>query len=142
MNRRSFLTRLATVATVALVDPERLLWTPGQTTHVLPPARGWRPGDGSLFNPRVNLARQFREGILSRELGFEWYGPPIDVSAWAKAMADRVDAEAYELAYAANVAFYRGDQWPSRYRGVFEMQRRYNAMRSAELDRLIVTRTG
>lgn len=43
MNRRHFLSLFATAAAVAVVDPERLLWTPGARTHILPPADGWVP---------------------------------------------------------------------------------------------------
>src|SRR5437763_1629393 len=42
MNRRFFLKVLGLGAAVAAVDPEQLLWTPGQRTHILPPADGWR----------------------------------------------------------------------------------------------------
>jgi hypothetical protein len=44
MNRRSFLAAAVATAVTLAVDPERLLWTPGQRTHILPPRGGWRRG--------------------------------------------------------------------------------------------------
>lgn len=64
MNRRGFLKLLTAGAAGLLVgeDLERALWTPGATTHVLPPASGWRPGPPfNLFNPPVDV-----EGISMR----------------------------------------------------------------------------
>lgn len=41
--RRDFLRALALgVVGAAVVDPERLIWTPGAKTHILPPAGGWK----------------------------------------------------------------------------------------------------
>ena len=48
MNRRFFLKVLGLGAAVAAVDPEQLLWTPGQRTHILPPADGWRCREDEL----------------------------------------------------------------------------------------------
>lgn len=36
MNRRSFLSALATIAGVAVADPEKLLWTPGKKLISIP----------------------------------------------------------------------------------------------------------
>lgn len=42
MNRRNFLVTLATVTTGVALDPEQLLWRPGERTHILAPSNGWR----------------------------------------------------------------------------------------------------
>lgn len=50
MNRRHFL-NLAALGTAGMVlDPERLLWVPGQRTFFLPPAEGWAQ-TRLLFHP-------------------------------------------------------------------------------------------
>lgn len=75
MNRRGFLGALGAaiagaVASQVLPDPEQLLWVPGAKAHILPPPQGWRRGDGSLFNPRENVAEQYRKGVFDRGDGF------------------------------------------------------------------------
>lgn len=65
--RRGFLGALAAAAAGAglgaagLIDTERLLWTPGQRTHFLPPTRGWL-FNGQLimgFDPGYGMAQQY-----------------------------------------------------------------------------------
>lgn len=121
MNRRHFLSLLGLAAATAAVDPERLLWTPGATTHVLPPAGGWRePWGTPAYFARLN--RQYLDGAIGREPGLAfhpdafalvseplapppgveyWYRPhtSIDVSVAAKALADHVDQKAVLYAY-------------------------------------------
>lgn len=143
MNRRNFLRLFGAAAAVALVDPERLAWKPGATTHFLPPAEGgWRPRPPfGLFNPSTNLAKQFRDGLmfnkdafallmddvnLSVELTPERF-PMIDfypklpeetIAQLAKDLADRIDAEGlkrYEAEFPhRDIAFLQGEQWIAR----------------------------
>ena len=42
MNRRRFFSVLAAGVAGLAIDPERLVWTPGAKTHILPPAEGWK----------------------------------------------------------------------------------------------------
>lgn len=44
LSRRGFLNTLAAALAGAVSDPERLLWTPGERTIILPPAQGWITG--------------------------------------------------------------------------------------------------
>ena len=42
MNRRDFLQRASLAVAAMAIDPERLLWTPGQKTIFLPPTKRLR----------------------------------------------------------------------------------------------------
>lgn len=90
MNRRSFLRSLVVGAAGAVVtsalpddlDPERLLWTPGQKTFFIPeapklyqgPAVDWASG-GDLFGvrgtfPTINIITQEALKVLENQLAF------------------------------------------------------------------------
>lgn len=78
-SRRGFLAALAAAvagAAVTAVDPERLLWTPGQKTHFLPPPAGWKPQDLSFeefYAQYVRDAAQKMADKIDRQLilGFD-----------------------------------------------------------------------
>jgi hypothetical protein len=136
MNRRSFLRALAIGAAAAAVDPEQLLWTPGQRTHILPPAGGWSPWRTMLhaagpdaptfiaWDPAAHGPDTVRYAMIQRDLTAseyaQFYGdfPPPQwregIKAAAKELADRIDVDGLKLyeGYAKNVSFYEGDQWP------------------------------
>jgi hypothetical protein len=127
MNRRRFLAVLAGAAAVAALDPERLLWTPGQTTHILPPPHGWRPdlcrcGQPVGFHKAFDLDRVVKDA--------------------AKDLADRIDADGLK-----NFQFYAGQQWEidgqhqidaARYASLKAAQRAMNARMSEQLETLYI----
>lgn len=90
MNRRGFL-KFAAAAVVGLAaDPERLIWTPGQKTHILPPPQGWRAAnwDGVEFwyrDRRALSVVEFREQYV-RPAMKEWWD-----RAEAKYVASLID---------------------------------------------------
>lgn len=59
MNRRRFLQQLlagaAGAAIAATVDVDKLLWTAGEKTHVLPPPEGWIRADSGLLLQRGDV---------------------------------------------------------------------------------------
>lgn len=57
VNRRGFLTTLAAAAAGAALDPERLLWVPGEKTVILPPAGGWIGVDFGWSEPEISIWR-------------------------------------------------------------------------------------
>lgn len=63
MNRRSFLTGLATLIGGAALDPERLLWVPGKKLISIP-----KPAWTDLYPPRI-----------SNEMLMNWLNPAIDI---------------------------------------------------------------
>lgn len=151
MNRRHFLRLFGAAATVALVDPERLVWTPGATTHVLPPPSGWRrPSFVGLFNPPSDIARQYRVGLLSEEWATSLnppYPPHVQemIASAAKALADRIDAEAirtYRSGYFKALTY--GGFAPAREVGymrvqhLVDAQREMNVYQSITIDRIFV----
>jgi hypothetical protein len=130
MNRRAFLGVLAGAAAAAALDPERLLWTPGQTTHVLAPAYGWRPDRCRCGQP----------------IGFH---KPVDVNALlkdaAQRLADRIDADGlrlYEEAHQLDAIRYavygmRGGK-TTRMNELVAAQREVNRLNSEQLDAILI----
>jgi hypothetical protein len=112
MNRRDFFKRTAVVAAGLVVgaelDVEKLLWVPKQKTYFLPSAhRALAASVQGLFSPSVDLAKQYREGMIgiSTTYGFDWYKDSATLSRFTKdavdavvrEMAARIDAEAQRL---------------------------------------------
>jgi hypothetical protein len=87
MNRRRFFATLAAAAVGTALDPERLLWTPGKVTHILPPAGGWRKVAPLAFRKDA-----FALTMAPLPPAEYWYNP-------VKAMADHVDQRALDHAY-------------------------------------------
>lgn len=120
MNRRDFLRRLvvgtvgatASIAAGLELDPERLLWVPGQKTFFLPPAPSIADRVETAFRqrgPHVLLTPDWlaREALKVLE----------DQIAFAKTINRRYDA-AFQSGKAVmamaqhDLAFVQGDQWP------------------------------
>lgn len=101
MNRRGFFKALGIAAAGAVataVDPERLLWTPGATTHILPPPQGWRPGPQGLVFHKDAFS------FVTEDLKFSQVFSPDDWSGIedfrlryldpaVKALVERIDRE-------------------------------------------------
>lgn len=116
MNRRGFIRLLGAAAAVAAIDPERLLWTPGKVTHVLPPPSGWwRNPLAGLFNPPPGLRESFRNAdIALHPDAFAFVMEPIDLDVFRRRFTEAVAADALlRIEQAEDLAFMRGDQWPA-----------------------------
>lgn len=100
MNRRRFLSLLGLAAATAAIDPERLLWTPGERTHILPPSQGWRATDVDQYG---NISFAFHPDAF--KFCVEDLPEPArtltkaDIAAAAKRLADHIDREAVRLYY-------------------------------------------
>jgi hypothetical protein len=82
MDRRRFLASLLAAApALALADPERLIWTPGQKTIILPPAGGWE-GKRAYDLLKINayeLARQIDHDVMSQLMAGAEYDPASEI---------------------------------------------------------------
>jgi len=117
MQRRRFLKALGlgavTVTGVAagVVDPETLLWTPGQRTHFLPPASGWAHSKASLlgwdwgYQPSKHVMAAWQNGDPNTLLTVDWTRLPVPPDPPKEVMdrlilelADRIDRAALQAA--------------------------------------------
>jgi len=80
MNRRGFLGSLATLAAGLVLDPERLLWVPGQKTIFLPPIPvfGANPNIGMLVAAAWEdaIKRRPADNLFSSRALFEVFHAP------------------------------------------------------------------
>ena len=114
MNRRRFFSVLAAGVAGLAIDPERLVWTPGAKTHILPPPQGWGTVNVEYWYKPHARPFAFHKDAFSLVVGPLPFTPDAAIRAMAKALADQIDAQALRLYQegAKDLAFYAGDQWP------------------------------
>lgn len=74
MNRRGFLTTLGAFAATAVLDPEKLLWTPGKKTIFIPKAYTqpiWAATTMEVPFPSRHLYGLYD---MDNDRGFSWQG--------------------------------------------------------------------
>ncbi len=69
MQRRQFLSLLASASASLALDPEMLLWQLGQRTHILPPPTGWRSTASGLITPMWVVQETVAAWKNSRSIG-------------------------------------------------------------------------
>lgn len=114
MNRRGFLRLAALAALGAAVDPEQLLWTPGQKTHFLPPTQGWQPDQWQpdqyfMLTQRISLAeykRQYAVVDNGVEYWYKRFAPDPSKSPYREAVADAAHRLADHIDRTAIDAFF------------------------------------
>lgn len=84
MNRRDLLRLILAAPIAAVVDVERLLWTPKPIITV--PAMPY-----GLFNPQADLARQYQTGLMFHRDAFAFIMQDLDLPKILRPFKERVD---------------------------------------------------
>lgn len=132
MNRRHFLSLLGIAAATAVIDPERLLWTPDAKTHILPPPQGWgldlgapslAVGDVITIGDspqRFKVTSVAASNVDVARLDPYFERPELKdvIAKAAKALADHIDEQAMRIYDEGqkDLRFLVGDQWASEQR--------------------------